>query len=139
METGIWRPGSGLTIAREKAGNPGGAKVLQVASDPTVHAHAHSSRHARPAQQPDRAPSPFESLLENSSTEGPPPSPLSTDEKPARLETAQQQRPQDNCGDSKASPVNDNDLAATSDAARREKKVGQAANADAADLNAEIE
>jgi len=35
--------------------------VPQVASDPTIHAHSSTTpRQARPAQQPDRADSPFE-------------------------------------------------------------------------------
>jgi flagellar hook-length control protein FliK len=41
--------------------------VPQVASDPKIHAPSHSlPRIGRPAQQPDRAPSPFESLLDDS-------------------------------------------------------------------------
>ncbi|MFY9880965.1 MAG: hypothetical protein WAK39_16450, partial [Pseudolabrys sp.] len=37
----------------------------QVASDPKIHSHGHTTpRQARPAQQADRAASPFESLLD---------------------------------------------------------------------------
>jgi flagellar hook-length control protein FliK len=45
----------------------GGAPVPQVASDPKIHAPNHSlPRIGRPAQQSERAPSPFESLLDDS-------------------------------------------------------------------------
>jgi hypothetical protein len=40
--------------------------VPQVASDPKIHSHGHTTpRQARPAQQADRAASPFESLLDD--------------------------------------------------------------------------
>ena len=66
MNRGIWAPRAGLTIAREPAGSPGGATVLQVASDPKVHAQGHNPLpHSRPAQQADPAPSPFESLVDD--------------------------------------------------------------------------
>ena len=50
----------------------------QVAFDPKVHAHDSLPRLARPAQQPDRAPSPFESLLDDgaqAANQSPPPPP----------------------------------------------------------------
>jgi hypothetical protein len=50
----------------EGAGASGGATVLQVASDLTIHAQSHNlPRHPRSAEA-DRAPSPFESLLDDS-------------------------------------------------------------------------
>src|SRR4029453_15318423 len=50
----------------EPAGTSGGATVVQVASDPIIHAQSPSPlRHPRSAQA-DHAPSPFESLLDDS-------------------------------------------------------------------------
>ncbi len=47
----------------------------QVASDPTIHSHSPvTPRQARPAQQSDRAASPFESLLDEGASPPPPPS-----------------------------------------------------------------
>ena len=48
----------------------------QVASDPKIHSHGHTTpRQARPAQQTDRAASPFESLLDDGAS--PPAGPTS--------------------------------------------------------------
>jgi flagellar hook-length control protein FliK len=50
--------------------------VPQVASDPKIHAHSHNlARVARPSQQPDRAPSPFESFLDDGAQAAAPPPP----------------------------------------------------------------
>jgi flagellar hook-length control protein FliK len=48
--------------------------VSQVASDPKIHAHSHNlARVVRPSQQPDRAHSPFESLLDDGAQPAAPP------------------------------------------------------------------
>lgn len=114
--------------------------MLQVASDPTVHAHTHSPGHARPSQRPDRAPSPFESLLDSDTPAALPPSQPSADDKSARVENGHQQRPLDSSGDNKTVPAGDKQLAARPDAAPpgKAKNDDQAASEDAAGLNGEI-
>jgi flagellar hook-length control protein FliK len=62
--------------------------VPQVASDPIIHAPSQSlPRMARPAQQPDRAPSPFESLLDDSNAD--PPALPAPDNKAGAADSAQ--------------------------------------------------
>ncbi len=56
----------------------------QVASDPSIHAHSpHLPRMPRPAQPSDRAPSPFESLIDDGSQPADQPAPAPTDNKAA--------------------------------------------------------
>jgi hypothetical protein len=65
----------------EPTGTSGGATELQVASDPTIHAQSHNPlRHPRPSQA-DRAPSPFESLLDDSAPAADRTAPPPTDDK----------------------------------------------------------
>ena len=72
----------------------------QVASDPTIHAHSpHLPRPARPAQPSDRAPSPFESLIDDGSQPAEQPAPAPTDNKAAAYESSQ---PSTKTNDSKA-------------------------------------
>ncbi len=62
----------------------------QVASDPTIHAHStHLPRPPRPAQPSDRAPSPFESLIDDGSQLPEQPAPAPTDNKAAAAESSQ--------------------------------------------------
>lgn len=60
----------------------------QVASDAKIHAHNHTlARLNRPTQQPDRAPSPFESLLDDGAQPAPPENkaaPADTSQAPAK-------------------------------------------------------
>jgi flagellar hook-length control protein FliK len=63
--------------------------VPQVASDPTFHAHnLHLSRPARPAQPTDRAPSPFESLIDDGSQPAEQLAPTPTDSKAAAADAS---------------------------------------------------
>jgi flagellar hook-length control protein FliK len=56
--------------------------VPQVASDPTIHAHStHLPRLPRPVQPSDRAPSPFESLIDDGSQPADQPAPAPTENK----------------------------------------------------------
>ncbi len=62
----------------------------QVASDPTIHAHsAPLSRLPRPAQPSDRAPSPFESLIDDAAPPAEQPAPAPTDNKAAAADGPQ--------------------------------------------------
>jgi flagellar hook-length control protein FliK len=64
--------------------------VPQVASDPSVHAHSsHLPRLPRPAQPSDRAPSPFESLIDDGSQPVDSPAPAPTDNKAAATDGSQ--------------------------------------------------
>lgn len=94
-------------------GNPGVRPVPQVASDPNIHAaNHHLPRVARPAQ-PDRAPSPFESLLEDTSppaepSQAPPESrasPAKDAQKPAKSNDSKAIAPTDNATASKPDDV----------------------------------
>jgi flagellar hook-length control protein FliK len=84
--------------------------VLQVASDLTIHAQSHNlPRHPRSAEA-DRAPSPFESLLDDSAPaadrSAPPP-----DDKASHADGSQSVRTPGNSQDSKAPPAHDDDAA----------------------------
>jgi flagellar hook-length control protein FliK len=64
--------------------------VPQVASDPKIHAPNHSlPRMARPAQQSDQAPSPFESLLDDSAQSADQPKPPSPENKAGPADSSQ--------------------------------------------------
>jgi len=64
--------------------------VPQVASDPTIHTHNHTlARLNRPSQQPDRAPSPFESLLDDGAPPSEQPAPVPPENKTAPADTSQ--------------------------------------------------
>jgi len=87
--------------------------VLQVASDLTIHAQSHNlPRHPRSAEA-DRAPSPFESLLDDSAPvadrSAPPP-----DDKASHADGSQSVRTSGNSQDSKAPPAHDDDAATKS-------------------------
>jgi hypothetical protein len=87
--------------------------VLQVASDLTIHAQSHNlPRHPRSAEA-DRAPSPFESLLDDSAPaadrSAPPP-----DDKASHADGSQSVRTSGNSQDSKAPPAHDDDDATKS-------------------------
>jgi flagellar hook-length control protein FliK len=85
--------------------------VVQVASDPTIHAQSHSPlRHPRSAQA-DRAPSPFESLLDDSAPAADRSAPPPTDDKTTRADGSQPVRTSANSHDSKAPPAHDDDVA----------------------------
>jgi hypothetical protein len=72
----------------------GGSFVPQVASDPKIHAHGHNlARVARHAQQPDRASSPFESLLDAGAPATDQPAPPPPDDKATRTDSAQPVQP----------------------------------------------
>src|SRR5262245_11204567 len=94
----------------EPAGTSGGATVVQVASEPTIHAQSHNlPRHPRSADA-DRAPSPFESLLDDSAPaadrSAPPP-----DDKASRADDCQSVRIADRSRDTKGPPAHDDDVA----------------------------
>jgi flagellar hook-length control protein FliK len=79
--------------------------VPQVASDPTIHAHSpHLPRAARSAQPSDRAPSPFESLIDDGSQPAEQPAPAPTDNKIAATNGSQ---PPAKTDDTKAPVAND--------------------------------
>jgi chemotaxis protein MotD len=64
--------------------------VPQVASDPTIHVHnPHLPRTARPTQPSDRAPSPFESLLDDGAQAADQPAPPPPDNKAASTDGTQ--------------------------------------------------
>jgi flagellar hook-length control protein FliK len=95
----------------EPAGTSGGATVVQVASDPTIHVQSHSPlRHPRSAQA-DHAPSPFESLLDDSAPAADRSPPPPTDDKASRADGSQPVRTSANSHDSKAPPAHDDDVA----------------------------
>ena len=75
----------------------------QVASDPSIHAHSsHLPRLPRPAQPSDRAPSPFESLIDDASQPVDSPAPAPTDNKTAAADGAKAPAKAD---DSKPAPT----------------------------------
>jgi len=79
--------------------------VPQVASDPTIHAHStHLPRLPRPAPPSDRAPSPFESLIDDGSQPADQPAPAPTDNKAAAADGSKAPAKAD---DSKAPAAND--------------------------------
>jgi len=85
--------------------------VVQVASDPIIHAQSPSPlRHPRSAQA-DHAPSPFESLLDDSAPAADRPAPPPTDDKTSRADGSQPVRTSANSHDSKAPPAHDDDIA----------------------------
>jgi hypothetical protein len=95
----------------EPAGTSGGATVVQVASDPIIHAQSPSPlRHPRSAQA-DHAPSPFESLLDDSAPAADRPAPPPTVDKTSRADGSQPVRTSGNSHDSKAPPAHDDDIA----------------------------
>jgi flagellar hook-length control protein FliK len=64
--------------------------VPQVASDPKIHAHNHTlARLNRPTQQSDRAPSPFESLLDDGAQASEQPAPAPPENKTAPADSSQ--------------------------------------------------
>ncbi len=78
----------------------------QVASDPTIHSHSTTTpRQARPAQQSDRAASPFESLLDEGASPPPPPSTATAPEN--KTAQADESRASSKTNDCKAPPAND--------------------------------
>jgi flagellar hook-length control protein FliK len=87
--------------------------VPQVASDPKVHPSSHSLvRTVRPPQQTDRAPSPFETLLDDSSQAAEPSPPPHAETKIAASDNSQAPaRP----NDSRPQPTNDDTQAASTD------------------------
>jgi flagellar hook-length control protein FliK len=93
----------------EPAGTSGGATVLQVASDLPIHAQSHNPRPPRSAEA-DRAPSPFESLLDDSAPavdrSAPPP-----DDKASRADGSQSVRTSDRSRDTEKPPARDDDVA----------------------------
>jgi flagellar hook-length control protein FliK len=85
--------------------------VSQVASDPTIHAHnPHLPRLTRPAQPSDRAPSPFESLIDDGPATAEQPTPAPTDNKVATADATQT-----------SAKTNDSKAPAASDAAPTSK------------------
>lgn len=85
----------------------------QVASDPTIHARSsHLPRPTRPAQPSDRAPSPFESLIDDGSQPTEQPTPAPTDNKAAAVDGTQ---PPAKSNDPKTPAANDAAPAAGSD------------------------
>jgi flagellar hook-length control protein FliK len=85
--------------------------VVQVASDPIIHAQSPSPlRHPRSAQA-DHATSPFESLLDDSAPAADRPAPPPTDDKTSRADGSQPVRTSANSHDSKAPPAHDDDIA----------------------------
>jgi hypothetical protein len=95
----------------EPTGTSGGATELQVASEPTIHAQSHNPlRHPRPSQA-DRAPSPFESLLDDSAPAADRTAPPPTDDKASHADGSQPVRASANTRDSKAPPAHDDDVA----------------------------
>jgi flagellar hook-length control protein FliK len=96
----------------EPAGTSGGATVVQVASEPTIHAQSHNlPRHPRSAEA-DRAPSPFESLLDDSAPAADRPAPP-PDDKASRADDCQSVRATDKSRDTKGPPAPDDDVAST--------------------------
>jgi chemotaxis protein MotD len=116
--------------------------VLQVASDPKIHAHSHTSpRDPRPAQQLDRAVSPFESLLDDGAQAADQSPPPPADDKASRADGSQPVRTAANSNDSKTAPANDNDVATKPyDEANFDKTEtdGNAASDNKAGLNAQV-
>ena len=79
--------------------------MSQVASDPTIHAHnPHLPRLPRPAQPSDRAPSPFESLIDDGSQPAEQPAPAPTENKATAADGPQAPA---KTNDSKAPVAND--------------------------------
>ena len=77
----------------------------QVASDPTIYSHSPTTpRQARPAQQSDRAASPFESLLDEGASPLPPPP---RRHRKTRPRTPTSSRASSKPNDCKAPPAND--------------------------------
>jgi flagellar hook-length control protein FliK len=117
--------------------------VLQVASDPKILAHGHTlPRDPRPAQQLDRAPSPFESLLDDGAQAADQSVPLPADDKASRADGSQPARtPPTNSNDSTTAAANDNDVATKPcDDANLDKTEidGNAASDNKAGLNAKV-
>jgi flagellar hook-length control protein FliK len=81
--------------------------VLQVASDLSIHAHSNTLRETRSAPQPDRAPSPFESLLDESAQ---PAEPGPADDRGPRPDSPNHAPPA-KAADSKQAPANENSSA----------------------------
>jgi len=79
--------------------------VPQVASDPSIHAHApHLPRLPRPTQPSDRAPSPFESLIDSCAPPADSPAPTPTESKTTAADVSKAPAKTD---DSKAPAAND--------------------------------
>ena len=84
--------------------------MLQVASDPTIHVQSHNPlRHPRPAQA-DRAPSPFENLLDDSAPAVDRSAPPPPDDKASRAESSQSVCTSGNSRDSKAPSAHDDNV-----------------------------
>jgi flagellar hook-length control protein FliK len=117
--------------------------VLQVASDPKIHVQSHTlPRDPRPAQQLDRAPSPFESLLDDGAQAADQSVPLPADDKASRADGSQPARtPPTNSSDSTTAAADDNDVATKPcDDANLDKTEidGNAASDNKAGLNAKV-
>ena len=82
--------------------------MLQVASEPTIHAQSHNlSRHPRSAEA-DRAPSPFESLLDDSAPAADRSAPPH-DDKASHTDVSHSVRTTDKSRDTKGPPAHDDD------------------------------
>ena len=112
----------------------------QVASDPKIHAPNHSlPRMARPAQQSDNAPSPFESLLDDSAQSADQATPASPENKAGPADSSQAPARNNEC----KPPANNDDAAApksdqADDATLKLVDDGKAVCEGKADVNAKV-